>query len=402
MTSLLALGLNHSTSLELRERVAFTPESLPAALASLRESGAREAAILSTCNRTEVYCNASPDPVAAWLARFQGVQLPLLLPNLYMYSGAQAVRHMMRVACGLDSMVPGEPQVFGQLKAAYHIALQAGTVETLLSRLFQVSFATAKRVRSHTAISHNPVSIAAIAVRLAQQVFGALQGRTALFIGAGDTATLAVRHMVEQGCDRIIIANRTLARAEQLARQVQGQAVELSALPRYLAIADIVISSTAAVEPILTLPQVRDVLQAGKARPVLMIDLAVPRDIDPRIAGQANVYLYALDDLRSMIDRNLFQRRQAGPEAEAIIDNQVQHFMDWWQVRAAVPAIRSLHEQAEQERQVVLEEARQRLLQGADPARVLELLAHKLTRRLLHLPTLRLRAEASRKTDVSE
>ena len=221
--AILSLGLNHATPLELRERVAFTPEALPGALASLRASGAREAAILSTCNRTEVYCDAPAGQVSHWLARFHGMPPEQLLPNLYVYPGARAVRHVMRVACGLDSMVPGEPQVFGQLKEAYRIAHREGAVETLLSRLFHVTFATAKRVRSHTPIGHNPVSMAAVAVRLAQQVFGGLGGRAALCIGAGETAALAARHLAAQGCGRLIIANRTRANAERLARQVQGQ-----------------------------------------------------------------------------------------------------------------------------------------------------------------------------------
>ena len=394
--ALLALGLNHATPLELRERVAFMPDSLPGALVSLRASGAREAAILSTCNRTELYCDAPAQQVSDWLARFSGVRPAELQRNLYVYPDARAVRHVMRVACGMDSMVPGEPQVFGQLKQAYRVARRAGTVETLLSRLFHVTFATAKQVRSQTAISHNPVSIATVAIRLAQQVFGALDGRTALFIGAGDTVALAARHIAEQGCRRIIIANRTRANAAHLARTVQGQAVELSELYQRLAEADIVVSSTGAPGHVLTLERTQEVLRAARERPVLVIDLAVPRDVDPRMAEEPNVYLHTVDDLKSIIDRNLFHRQQAGTEAEAIIDNQVQHFMDWLHAREAVPAIQALRQHADRERHDVLARAAARLRRGEDPLAVLERATHRLTGRLLHLPMVRLREEACR------
>lgn len=398
--ALLALGLNHATPIELRERVAFTPQSLPGALASLRASGAREAAILSTCNRTELYCDAPVERVTDWLARFSGVRSAELQANLYVHPEARAVRHVMHVACGLDSMIPGEPQVFGQLKDAYRIARRAGTVETLLSRLFHVAFATAKRVRSQTTISHNPVSIATVAVRLAQQVFGALDGRTAVFIGAGDTVSLAARHIAEQGCKHIIIANRTRANAERLAHAVQGQAVGLSELYGYLAGADIVVSSTSAPGHVLALERTRQVLRAGRERAMLIIDLAVPRDVDPRVGSEPNVYLHSVDDLKSIIDRNLFHRRRASTEAEDIIDDRVRYFMDWLHAREAVPAICALREHAARERRDVLQEAVERLARGEDPRAVLERATHRLTGRLLHWPMVRLREEASRNNNA--
>lgn len=321
----LAFGINHKTAaVDLRERVAFAPEQLADALQRLRdETMTQEVAILSTCNRTEIYCSQDhPDAesVLAWFAAFHDMGVDELRRCSYLHSDAGAVTHMMRVAAGLDSMVLGEPQILGQMKDAWQSARTAGTLGPYLDRLFQSTFNTAKQVRTDTAIGENPVSVAFAAVSLSRQIFSDLKRSTALLIGAGETIALVARHLFEQGVGRIIVANRTLERAELLSEPLGGQAILLNQIPDFLAQCDIVISSTASPLPILGKGAVERALKQRRHKPMFMVDIAVPRDIEPEVGGLADVYLYTVDDLHEVIEDNLRSRQDAAEAAERLID----------------------------------------------------------------------------------
>ncbi len=405
---LFALGINHTTApVEIRERVAFPPDKLGAALHDLRATpGVAEAAILSTCNRTEVYCLLDqPDTqlVSGWLRRYHDLNQVDFDTYIYQHPDQAAVRHMLRVASGLDSMILGEPQILGQIKSAYQEALAAGTLGLLLGRLFQHTFAVAKQVRTDTAIGVSPVSVASAAVSLARQIFGDLSKQTALLIGAGETIELTARHLHQHGIGRMIIANRTLERAHTLAAQFSAYAIPLSDLPAHLSEADIVISSTASQLPILGKGSVESALKSRKHRPIFMVDIAVPRDIEAEVATLSDVYLYTVDDLREVIQEGLKSRQEAALQAEEIIDVQVGNFMDWIQSLDAVSTIRAYRQQAEQLRDQACELAVQQLAAGKPPEEVLKLLAHTLTNKLLHTPTAQLRqAGASGRADLLE
>ncbi|MCS3902081.1 glutamyl-tRNA reductase [Methylohalomonas lacus] len=402
--SLLAVGLNHNTApVALRERVNIGPEAVPEALAGLRAaSGAEEAAILSTCNRTEVYCalgDGDPAAVVDWFQSYHQLPDQQIRPHLYSHPNASAVKHMMRVASGLDSMVVGEPQVLGQMKSAYDTALQAGAIGNLLNRLFQHSFSVAKEVRSRTAVGHHPVSVAFAAVRLAQHIFGDLRGYTALLLGAGETIELTARHLHKNGLGRLVVANRNLARAQDLAADYSGYAISLTDLPQHLAEADIIIGSTSSPMPLIDLAQMQAAIQTRKHRPVFIVDMAVPRDIDPAVGDLNDVYLYSVDDLREVIEENLRNRHEAALEAEEIINDQVITFMDWMLSRDAVSTIRALRGQAWMVQQEAVDNARRKLSQGADPERLLNEVTRALTNKLLHLPTTQLRDASARGRD---
>ena len=389
---LLALGINHKTApVNVRERVAFTPERLSTALRELTALPAiEEAAILSTCNRTEIYCGLSEpqyDSVGEWLRQFHGLQREDFVPYLYKYPDETAVRHVLRVAAGLDSLVLGEPQILGQMKEAFQKAGEQGTIGSLLGRLFQHTFSVAKKVRTDTAIGASAVSVAFAAVSLAKQIFGELSGQTALLIGAGETIELVARHLHENGVGRIIIANRTVERAHNLAQEFGGYAIGLTEIPNHLAEADIVISSTASPLPILGKGAVESAIKARKHRPVLMVDIAVPRDIEPEVADLDDVYLYTVDDLSEIIQENLQSRQQAAQQAEEIIDTQVTHFMGWLQSLEAVDTICAVRWSAEQIRDHVLQHCQRHLNAGKDPQYVLEEMARLLTNKLIHEPT---------------
>lgn len=395
--SLLAFGVNHTTApLELRERIIICSDSMPEALSRLSgETGIQEAAILSTCNRTEIYCSIEQIPEyrpVQWLSDFHGMSHEQLRPYLYQHPDANAVKHILRVASGLDSMILGEPQVLGQLKDAYRTALQVGSIGKLLSRLFQHSFRVAKQIRSSTTIGTHPVSVAFAAVRLSQQIFGDLNNHTALLIGAGDTIELAARHLRENGLQKMIIANRTLEKSQQLATEFSAYAIPLADIPHHLAEADIVISSTASQLPILGKGAIERAIRRRKHRPMFMVDIAVPRDIEPEAGELEDVYLYTVDDLQDVIHENLRNRRQAALQAEEIIDVQVTHFMDWLNSLDAVTTIRSLREQAQSIQAEVLLNARQKLRSGADPEEVLHEVTRLLTNKLIHSPSAQLRA----------
>lgn len=397
---LLALGINHKTApVQVRERVAFPPDTVRHALNGLRtEVGAREAAILSTCNRTELYCGLEADATArlvGWLGAFHRVSATDLEPYIYHHPGPGAVRHMLRVAAGLDSMLLGEPQILGQVKTAYRDARSAGTLGKMLDRLFQHSFAVAKQIRTDTAIGSSPVSVAFAAVSLSRQIFADLSQHTALLIGAGETVELVARHLHEQGTRRLVVANRTLERAHALAAQFGGYAIELDEIGQHLLEADIVISSTASPGYLLEPAQVRSSLKARRHRPLFMVDLAVPRDIHPLVGELEDVYLYSVDDLQGIIVENLRSRREAARQAEEIVDVQVDHFMAWMRSQDAGGHIRNLRRRAERDRDALEARALADLARGRAPEQVVRMLAHGLTNRLLHAPTAGLREAAA-------
>ncbi|MEE9342523.1 MAG: glutamyl-tRNA reductase [Gammaproteobacteria bacterium] len=397
---LLTLGINHQTApVDLRERVAFSNEGLSDALRALKSlPSIEEAAILSTCNRTEVYCcSNSPDidQIIHWLSDYHHLDPAMIKPHLYNYADSETVRHILRVAGGLNSMILGEPQILGQVKQAYQCASGAGTIDSMLSRLFQHTFSVAKQIRTDTAIGESPVSVAFAAVALARQIFSDFGQHTALLIGAGETIELAARHFHEQGLGRIIIANRTLTKARTLAAQFDGYGINLDEIPAHLAEADIVVSSTSSDRFILDQAVVKKAISTRKHRPVFMVDIAVPRDIDPAVAELDDIYLYTVDDLKEVIQENMKSRQQAARQAEEIIDIQVEHFMSWWRGQGAVNHIRLLRTQAETERNLVMEKATQMLAAGKSPEEALTFLAHTLTNKLIHNPSTRLRQAAS-------
>ena len=386
---LFTLGLNHQTApLAVRERVVFHVERLHEALGELKRGLAHEAAILSTCNRTELYVSGqSPDELTRWLAQYHRLGAAELQQYLYTLPNEQAVRHAFRVASGLDSMVVGEPQILGQMKEAARAAESAGTLGSLLHRLFQRSFAVAKEVRSTTRIGAASVSMAAAAVKLAARIFPSLKDQNVLFIGAGEMIELVATHFAAQAPVRIAVANRTVERAERLAARLNARAIELRSLAEHLHEYDIVVSSTASSLPILGKGLVERALRQRRRRPIFMVDLAVPRDIEPEAGELDDVFLYTIDDLGEIVSANLDARRSALEQAEAIIDVQVGRFMHWMQLREGVPLIRALRDEADAARRQELEHALKALARGEDPARVVEALSRSLTNKLIHGPT---------------
>ncbi len=387
--SLFALGLNHNTApLAVRERVVFHVERMRDALAEVKRDLASEVAILSTCNRTELYLAAEkPAAAAEWLAQYHRFEPSELQRYLYTLPREQAVRHAFRVASGLDSMVLGEPQILGQMKEAARTAESAGTLGTLLHKLFQRTFAVAKEVRSTTSVGETSVSMAAAAVKLAARIFPSLKDQKVLFIGAGEMIELCATHFAAQGPARLAVANRTLERAEKLAHRFNGEAVELKTLADRLHEYDIIVSSTASSLPILGKGLVERALRTRRRRPMFMVDLAVPRDIEQEAGELDDVFLYTIDDLAQIVADNRDARRSAVEQAEVIIETQVGQFMHWMQARESVPLIRALREQGEHARREELERALRHLRRGDDPAVVLEGLSHGLTNKLLHAPT---------------
>ena len=394
---LTALGINYQTApVHIREQVAFNPERLVYALKMLREQGlAQGSAILSTCNRTEIYCthrNEDTDTIIDWLHHFFLLDQQVLTPYLYIHRGREAVVHMSRVASGLNSLVLGEPQILGQMKDAYAFSREANALNGLLDRLFQHVFNTAKQVRTQTAIGANPVSVAFAAVTLAKQIFDDLSRQTVLLIGAGQTIELAARHLKEQGVNRIIIANRTLANASLLAQEVNGYAISLADLPAHLSEADIVISSTASTLPILGKGAVESALKKRRYKPMLMVDIAVPRDIEAEVGKLSDVYLYTVDDLTGIVEENRKSRAQAAREAEEIAQLKADQFMQQWRLLAdATPLIRDYRLHAEQLRDETLNHALRELQAGHEAEEVVKKLAHQLTNKLTHTPCLAIR-----------
>jgi len=392
----LSLGLNHTTApLAVRERAAVAADHLDDALADISKcSEIEEATILSTCNRTEVYCQlneADVNVVRDWLCDFHQLKEEEVSPFLYAFPNQQAARHAFRVAAGLDSMVIGEPQILGQMKTAFAKAHKNGNTGKVLNRLFQHTFSVAKEIRSNTTIGSHAVSVAYAAINLSKQIFSDISQQTVLLIGAGETVELACRHLYGQGVRNIIVANRTLARAEALASEFDAQAISLHELPTRLADADMVFSSTASTLPILGKGAIESALKKRKNAPMLIIDLAVPRDVESQVSELNNVYLYTVDDLQQVVSENMQSRKDAAIEAEKIIDDQTLQFMHWFNNLQSIPTIRQFREQTQAFAQAELAAAKKRLAAGDNPEQVLQQLVHALSQKFMHNPTESLR-----------
>ena len=394
--SLITLGINHKTApLDLRERLAFTPQSLPEALLSLKKlNHVEEASILSTCNRTEIYCVTTEDndqAIIQWFSQFHGIDENKIKEHLYLYAHEETIRHAMEVACGLDSMILGEPQIAGQMKDAYALGNENGTIGQLLGKLYQRAFAVSKQVRTDTDIGSSPVSVAFAAVSLAKQIFGDLTKTTVLLVGAGETIELTTRHLHAQGVRKIIIANRSVERAQKLANEFDGEAISLQHIGTHLYRSDIVIASTASPLPIIGKGTVERALKQRKRKPIFMVDLAVPRDIEPEVNELDDIYLYSVDDLQSVIEENMENRQQAALQAHEIIDVQVDNFLDWQRSLSAVDVIAQIRQHTQNISDEVLNKAKKQLAAGQNADEVLDYLAHTLTNKFLHQPSTHLR-----------
>ena len=392
---ILAFGINHTTaSVDLRGRVAFAPEMVVESLQqALNQLGGGEIALLSTCNRTEIYFHGevSDEQLLSWLAEHKGLTVEQLRDCYYCYRDQQAVRHIMCVASGLDSLVLGEPQIFGQIKSAYAVGREAGTVSSYLNQAFQCAFAAAKRVRSETAIGQNPVSVAYASVSLAEQIFADLKQAHALLIGAGETIELVARHLHDKQIGSITVANRTLSRAQELAADFSAEAILLSDIHDHLPQADIVISSTASQLPVLGKGAVESALKKRKRKPIFMVDIAVPRDIEPEVEMLDDVYLYTVDDLQEVIQDNVRARQSAADVAQGIIDQEADGWSRQQRSLAAVDTIRAFRNSVEKCLDEEVGKAMQALQRGQDSESVIATLARNLTNKLMHKPTTRLK-----------
>ena len=387
---LFAFGLNHQTApLDVRERVVFRAEQVTQALRDLVDRRpVSEAAIISTCNRTEVYCTtAEPRTAIDWLADYHGMKPSQIQPYLYELPQARAVKHAFRVASGLDSMVLGEPQILGQFKGAVRSAEQAGTLGWMLNKLFQRTFSVAKTVRSETDIGASTVSMAAAAVRLAERIYPSIAEQSMLFIGAGEMIELAATHFAAHHPRKITFANRTQARAQHLADRFFGHVIPLNDIGAQLALYDIVVSCTASPLPIIGKGLMESALKVRKHRPMLMFDLAVPRDIETEVASLDDAFLYTVDDLGQLAREGMDQRQNAVAQAEVIIENQVSDFLHWLDNRELVPTIRALRDTAERARRHELERAMRSLAKGTDPQQVIDELSRALTNKFMHPPS---------------
>ena len=396
--AIVVVGLNHTTApIAVRERLAFSDTALTQALTHFRPPEVQELVILSTCNRVEIYMqtsdvDASVASCVAFVAACHAVPLTQFMSHLYQWSDLEAVRHLFRVAASLDSLVLGEPQILGQVKAAYVAAQAAGRTGSILAQLFERALSVAKTVRTETGISDRAVSVSYAAVELAKKIFESLQQRTVMVLGAGDTAELAARHLVGQGVTRMFIANRTAERATLLAQALQAKAIPWEAFPEHLAYTDIVISSTSAPHPIIAPAMVREATRVRRNRPMFFIDIAVPRDVDPAVNTLENVFLYDIDDLQNVVQENRRERQREALAAEELIWQEVRQFQQWLAGRDAVPTIVALRQHAEALRQQELEKALHKF--GAldeRQRRVLEALTHGLVNKLLHAPTVYLK-----------
>lgn len=392
----LSIGLNHTTApVAVRERAAVAAEHLDDALVDIaKQRDIEEATILSTCNRTEVYCQvpeAGIEVVSDWLCNFHQLQKSEVAPYLYALPDHLAVKHIFRVAAGLDSMVIGEPQILGQMKTAFAIAHKNGNTGKILNRLFQHTFSVAKQIRTSTSIGSHAVSVAYAAVALSKQIFSDIGKQTVLLIGAGETIELACRHLYSQGVRKIIVANRTLARAESLANEFAAQAISLDELPTRLADADMVFSSTASTLPILGKGAFESALKQRRNKPIFVVDLAVPRDVESQVGELDNVYLYTVDDLQQVVSENVESRKLAAIEAEKIVEQQTLHFMHWFDNLQSIPTIKQLRYHTALLVDLELQSARKRIQAGDDPDAVIQQFAHALSQKFMHNPTKTLR-----------
>lgn len=387
---LTTIGLNYQTApVAIREQLAFSAAILPDAVRDLTDTAAAEALILSTCNRTELYCVGDAESIIQWWADYHRLSVADIRPYLYVYGCSDTIRHAFRVACGLDSMVLGEPQILGQMKDAVRVAEKEGSLGTWLNSLFQKTFATAKDVRHHTSVGDNTVSMASAAVKMAEQQFGDISNLNVLFIGAGEMIELVATYFAAKQPKRLTIANRTLPRAQNLCQRLNiAEDVSLLAdLPHILADYDVIIASTAAQLPILGKGTVEQAMQQRQHRPVFMLDLAVPRDIEAQVAEISGVYLHTVDDISAVVQSGKELRKEAAAAAEHMVGQKVADFISWQQSRQRVPLICALRNEGERARRQVLNNAMKQLARGASPEEVLERLSVQLTNKLLHAPT---------------
>jgi glutamyl-tRNA reductase len=391
------VGLNHhSAPVALRERVAFTPDKLVESLVDFRGiSEHNELVILSTCNRTELYVNSqnlTQDEVTQWLAQVHKVNPNDIAQHIYQHNEIAAVEHLMRVASGLDSLILGEPQILGQVKQSFMEAKRAGTINSHFEKLFQTTFAVAKQVRTQTDIGASAVSVAYAAVKLTKQIFSAIDKSHILLVGAGETIELVAKHLQEANAKSITVANRTLKNAEALAQSLGGQAITISQIPAHLAQADVVISSTASALPLIGKGMVESALKSRKHKPMLLLDLAVPRDIESEVADLDDAYLYTVDDLQDIIVQNIANREQAAEQASRLISQKVSDFAQWLQQSVHIDLIKTYREQAQQLRDELTQKAMQRIAEGDDTQTVLQELSYKLSQQMMHGPTKALQA----------
>lgn len=401
--SLVAIGINHKTAtVDLREKVAFGPDKIHDAMKSLAASTqSGEAVIISTCNRTELYCNNSEAAdVVAWLEDYHQLSHEDVEPCLYQYKGQEAVKHLMRVSAGLDSLILGEPQILGQVKQSFVKAKEAGTVATTMDRLFQNTFSVAKKIRTETEIGAAAVSVAFAAVSMAKHIFSSLSTTQVLLVGAGETIELVARHLKDNGVKTMVVANRTVSRAEAMCDEFGATAITLEQIPDFLPKADIVISSTASPLPILGKGMVEKALKQRRHQPMLLVDIAVPRDIEAEVADLDDAFLYTVDDLQSIIEQNMASRREAAEQAELIAEDQAYQFMEWIRSLESVDSIREYRTKSMAIKDELVERAVNKLAQGGNSEQVLLELANKLTNKLIHAPTQALTA-ASRQGDLN-
>ncbi len=396
---LFTIGISHHTApIEVRERVAIPRTEYSARVGELRAlPGVEEVLVLGTCNRTEIYCLSSrdgKDTVLDWIHRSNGLQAGELDQHFYAFEGEDAARHLIRVASGLDSLVLGETQILGQLKEAWQMAHDTGSLGKVLDRLFQHTFASAKIIRTRSGISEHPVSVAYTAVVLARQIFGDLDSKTVVLVGAGEMVQLCGRYLRDHGIANLLILNRSLAAAEELARELDASAMTLDRLGEALPRADILISSTASPQPVIRKADVRTALRQRRHRPMFLVDIAVPRDIAPDVAKVKDVYLYTIDDLQQVVDENMQQRSEAAALALADVDEAVAGFMRWLYGIRAGRTLKRIREQSHEFERDLTERALRRLQAGQDPNDVLQQLAATLTNKILHLPSKRLREAA--------
>ncbi|PKG55102.1 glutamyl-tRNA reductase [Shewanella sp. Choline-02u-19] len=401
--SLVAIGINHKTAtVDLREKVAFSPDKIHEAMKSLAshtQSG--EAVIISTCNRTELYCNNGEEAdVVRWLEEYHQLSHADVEPCLYQYKDQEAVKHLMRVSAGLDSLILGEPQILGQVKQSFVKAKEAGTVASTMDRLFQNTFSVAKKIRTETEIGAAAVSVAFAAVSMAKHIFSSLSTTQVLLVGAGETIELVARHLKDNGVKTMVVANRTLSRAEAMCDEFGATAITLEQIPDFLPKADIVISSTASPLPIIGKGMVEKALKQRRHQPMLLVDIAVPRDIEAEVADLDDAFLYTVDDLQSIIEQNMASRREAAEQAELIADDQSYQFMEWIRSLESVDSIREYRSQSMAIKDELVERAVNKLAQGGNSEQVLLELANKLTNKLIHAPTQALTA-ASRRGDLN-
>ena len=403
---LTAIGLNHQAApLSIREKLAFAAATLPDAVRGLIESrAAAEAVILSTCNRTELYCVGDAERVIEWLAEYQNLSIDEIRPYLYTYGCSDTIRHAFRVACGLDSMVLGEPQILGQIKDAVRVAQEQAALDTWLNALFQKTFAVAKEVRTGTAVGENSVSMAAASVKMAEQIFPDVADLNVLFIGAGEMIELVATYFAAKNPKLMAVANRTLPRAQELCEKlgVNAEPHLLAELPAILHEYDVVVSSTASQLPIVGKGMVERALRQRHHMPVFMLDLAVPRDIEEEVGELNDAYLYTVDDMMGIVQQGKEARQKAAAEAEVMVSQKVAEFIDWQKSRQSVPLIRALRDEGERARRQVLENAMKQLAKGTPPEEVLERLSVQLTNKLLHSPTRTLNKAGANDSDLVE